>query len=109
MATMRQIKNRKQMGFTLLELLVVLGIIAMLTDTPIILIFIGCIFVAESLSSIIQMTSKKLRHKKVFLSSPLHHHFEAIGWPETKVVMRFWLIGAIGATLGLALFLLNRL
>ncbi len=88
---------------------ITLGIIAMLTDTPMILIFIGCIFVAESLSTIIQLTSKKFRHKKVFLSSPLHHHFEAIGWPETKVVMRFWLIGAIGATIGLALFLLNRL
>ena len=52
--------------------------------------------------------SKKIRKKKVFKSAPIHHHFEAIGWPETKIVMRFWIISAISAVCGLALFLLDR-
>jgi phospho-N-acetylmuramoyl-pentapeptide-transferase len=53
------------------------------------------------------MISKKLRNgKKVFISSPVHHHFEALGWHETQITMRFWMINAIGATLGLILFLI---
>ena len=47
--------------------------------------------------------------KKVFLSSPIHHHFEAIGWPETKITMRFWILGQAAACLGLIIFLVNRL
>ena len=55
---------------------------------------------------IIQLTSKKLRHgKKIFLSAPVHHHLEAIGWPETKVTMRFWLIGVVFAVIGLVMAL----
>jgi len=88
---------------------ITLGIIAMFTDTAPILIIIGSIFVLESGSVIIQVISKKLRHgKKVFLSAPIHHHFEAIGWPETKIVMRFWVIAGISASFGLAVFLLDR-
>ncbi|MEX1063801.1 MAG: phospho-N-acetylmuramoyl-pentapeptide-transferase [Candidatus Paceibacterota bacterium] len=86
---------------------VILGIIAMLTNTPLLLIPIGVIFVIESLSVIIQIASKKLRGKKVFISSPVHHHFEAKGWPETKVTMRFWMISAIGAIIGLIIFLVD--
>ena len=86
-----------------------LGIIAMQTDTVYVLPVIGFVYVMETGSVIINRTSKKLRHgKKVFLSSPIHHHFEAIGWPETKVTMRFWILGQVAAVAGLALFLLGR-
>lgn len=87
---------------------VTLGIIAMLTNNAFLLIFIGIIFLVESLSVIIQMLSKRIRHKKVFLSSPIHHHFQALGWPEAKVVMRFWVIAGIGATIGLLIFLVDK-
>lgn len=80
---------------------VTLGIIAMLTNMSLVLPFVGFILVAESASTIIQVASKKFRGKKVFLSSPIHHHFEAIGWPESKVVMRFWIIAMVMAGFGI--------
>ena len=87
----------------------VLGIVAMLTNQPLLLVVIGIPFVIESLSVIIQITSKKLRKgKKVFLSSPLHHHLEAIGWGEPKIVMRFWVISFIFATLGVMINLIDH-
>lgn len=86
-----------------------LGIIALQTDTIYVLPIVGAVYVAETGSVIINRTSRKLRHgKKVFLSSPIHHHFEAIGWPETKVTMRFWILGQVAGVLGLILFLLGR-
>lgn len=86
-----------------------LGVVAMLTNTALVLPIIGFVFVVETLSVIIQLTSKKLRHgKKVFLSAPIHHHFEASGWPETKVTMRFWIVGAITAFTGVVVALLGR-
>ncbi|HVW23612.1 MAG TPA: phospho-N-acetylmuramoyl-pentapeptide-transferase [Candidatus Saccharimonadales bacterium] len=86
-----------------------LGIIAMQTDTVYVLPIIGAVYVMETGSVIINRTSRKLRHgKKVFLSSPIHHHFEAIGWPETKVTMRFWILGQVASVLGLIVFLLGR-
>lgn len=88
---------------------VTLGIIAMLTNSVFLLPVIGFLFVLESLSVIIQIGSKKLRGKKVFLSAPFHHHLEAIGWPEAKIVMRFWVISGVFAVLGLILFLLDTL
>ena len=82
-----------------------LGIVAMQTNTIYILPIIGAVYVMETGSVIINRTSRKLRHgKKVFLSSPIHHHFEAIGWPETKVTMRFWILGVIFALIGLLIF-----
>lgn len=78
-----------------------LGVIAMLTDSVIVLPFVAFVFVIETLSVIIQLTSKKIRGKKVFHIAPIHHHFEHIGWPESQVTMRFWMIGAIMAGLGL--------
>ena len=86
---------------------VVLGIIAMLTNTPFLLIPIGVIFIIESGSVILQVASKRFRGKKIFLSTPIHHHFEAKGWPETQVTMRFWMISAIGAIVGLIIFLVD--
>ncbi|HEX7962982.1 MAG TPA: phospho-N-acetylmuramoyl-pentapeptide-transferase [Candidatus Saccharimonadales bacterium] len=86
-----------------------LGVIAMVTDTVLLLPIIGLVFVAEAGSSAIQIASKKLRNgKKVFKIAPIHHHFEAIGWPETKVTMRFWVIGQVAAVLGLVIFLVGR-
>ncbi len=86
-----------------------LGVVALLTNTVLILPLIGIVFVVETLSVIIQLFSKKFRHgKKVFLSAPIHHHFEAKGWPESKVTMRFWVIGAIFAVTGIAIALIGR-
>lgn len=86
-----------------------LGIIALQTDTVYVLPILGAVYVAETGSVIINRTSRKLRNgKKVFLSSPIHHHFEAIGWPETKVTMRFWILGQVASVLGLIVYLLGR-
>ncbi len=88
------------LGFTV-------GVVAMLTDTPFLLLLIAVIPLVESLSVIVQMISKKFRGKKIFLSTPIHHHFEALGWPESQVTMRFWMINAIGAIVGLVIFLVD--
>ncbi len=87
---------------------ITIGVIAMLTNTTLLLPLFAPIFIIESGSVIIQLTSKKIRKKKVFLSAPIHHHFEALGWHETKVTMRFWIISVIFTTLGLVVFFLNR-
>jgi phospho-N-acetylmuramoyl-pentapeptide-transferase len=88
---------------------VTLGVIAMMTNQFLLLPLIGFILMIESGSVIIQMISKKLRHgKKIFLSTPIHHHFEAKGWLETKVTMRFWIISWVMATLGLIIAFLDR-
>ncbi len=80
----------------------VLGVCAILLRKEGLLALVGGIFVAEALSVILQVGSYKLRKKKrIFLCAPLHHHFEYKGWPETKVVLRFWLVGLILAVLGL--------
>ena len=84
-----------------------LGVIAMLTNSVLILPFIGFIFVIETLSVILQLSSKKLFHRKIFLIAPLHHHLEQIGWPEQQVTMRLWMIGSIVAMLGLILGLIG--
>lgn len=80
-----------------------LGICAVLLKKELLLGIVGGIFVAEAVSVILQVLSYKFRNKKrVFLCSPLHHHFEYKGWPETKVVTRFWIIGFLLALIGLA-------
>ncbi len=88
---------------------VTLGVIAMLTNTALILPIIGSVFVLESASVIIQLVSKKFRNgKQVFKSAPIHHHFEAIGWPEAKIVMRFWVIAGVSGGVGIVVFLLDK-
>lgn len=87
---------------------VTLGIVAMLTNSALFLPIIGFLFVIESLSVIIQVISKKFFGKKVFLSAPIHHHLEAKGWPEPKIVMRFWIISAVMAVVGIILFLIDK-
>lgn len=87
---------------------VCLGVIAMLTNTFLLLPLIGFILVIESGSVILQLGSRKLAGgKKIFLSAPLHHHFQAKGWPETKVTQRFWIIAGVMAAIGLAIGLLG--
>lgn len=78
-----------------------LSVIVFLTQSIFILPIIAFPLMATSLSVMIQMTSKKLRGKKVFLVAPLHHHFEALGWPAYKVVMRYWIISVVCAIIGL--------
>lgn len=81
----------------------IIGFSAVLLRRELLLALIGGVFVAETLSVILQVGSYKLRNRKrIFLCTPLHHHFEYKGWPETKVVIRFWIIGLILALLGLA-------
>jgi len=87
---------------------VTLGIVAMLTNSALLLPIIGWLLVVESLSVIIQVLSKKLRGRKVFLSAPLHHHLEAIGWSEPKIVMRFWVISGVTAVIGVIVALLDK-
>ena len=87
---------------------ITLGVMTMLTNTIFLLPLFAFVMVFESVSVIIQMTSKKFFKRKIFLSTPIHHHFEAIGWPESQVTMRFWIISVIFTGLGLALFFLDR-
>jgi len=82
-----------------------LGVVAMLTDSLFILPIIGLIFVIEAGSSLIQIFSKRVFKRKVFISAPIHHHLEALGWPETKVTMRFWIIAAVCSFVGVMLAL----
>lgn len=84
---------------------VTLGVVAILTNSLLLLPVIGILFVIEAGSSLIQIASKRLLGKRVFISAPIHHHLEASGWPETKVTMRFWVIGCVAATFGVILAL----
>ncbi|MCC6859284.1 MAG: phospho-N-acetylmuramoyl-pentapeptide-transferase [Bryobacterales bacterium] len=81
-----------------------MSIVAVLIKQEILLIFIGGIFVLEALSVILQVGSYKLRRKRIFKMAPLHHHFEALGWQESKIIVRFWIAGLV-----LALFALTTL
>lgn len=84
-----------------------LGVVAMLTNSLLLLPVIGLLFVIEAGSSLLQITSKRLFGRKIFISAPIHHHLEAKGWPETKVTMRFWVISCIAAFLGVLLALIG--
>lgn len=85
-----------------------LGVVALLTNQPLLLPIIGLPFVVETVSVIIQLLSKKLRGRKVFQSAPLHHHLEASGWTEPQIVMRFWIISLFSAGVGVVLALVDR-
>lgn len=98
----------------MMGLTITLGVVAFMTDSlggghgVIVLPIIAFPLVATTLSDIIQLSSKKLRNgKKVFLVAPIHHHFQALGWPATKVTMRFWIIGVVTAILGMSLALIG--
>jgi phospho-N-acetylmuramoyl-pentapeptide-transferase len=79
-----------------------LGAIAVATKHEIVLAIVGGLFVLETMSVIIQVTSYKLTGKRVFRMAPLHHHFEQKGWKESTVVVRFWIISVVLALIGLA-------
>ncbi|MBC8166026.1 MAG: phospho-N-acetylmuramoyl-pentapeptide-transferase [Bryobacteraceae bacterium] len=81
-----------------------LGVVAVLIKQEILLLFIGGVYVLEALSVILQVGSYKLRGKRIFKMAPLHHHFEALGWQESKVITRFWIAGLV-----MALFALTTL
>lgn len=86
-----------------------LGVIALMSNQAIAWFFIGGVFVIETSSTLIQWSSFLFRRgKKVFLIAPLHHHFEALGWNETKVTMRFWLMGIVSALVGLLIATFGR-
>lgn len=78
-----------------------LGVVALLTNSVIVLFIIVFIYVLETGSAGIQIISKKYFGRKIFLAAPIHHHFEALGWPEPKIVMRAWIFTMITATIGL--------
>lgn len=88
---------------------ITLGVIAMLTNAFLFLPLIGSVLVMESASVIIQVISKKFRGKKVFLSTPIHHHFQGKGWPESTITMRFWILNGVTAAIGLILVLVDQI
>ena len=79
-----------------------LGLVAIATKQELTLIVVGGLFVMEAVSVILQVGSYKLRGKRIFKMAPIHHHFELAGWPETKVLVRFWMISAMLALAGVA-------
>jgi phospho-N-acetylmuramoyl-pentapeptide-transferase len=87
---------------------VLLAMLAFLTNSILLLPIIGFVFVLEAGTTIIQITSKRLLGKKVFKSAPIHHHFEAIGWPETKVTMRFWIISSVASIIGVVVYFIGK-
>lgn len=91
----------------IIGLTVTLTVIAFLTNAIIVLPVIAILLIITSLSVIIQLLSKKIRKKKVFLAAPLHHHFEAVGWPPYKITMRFWILSVIAAILGVSIHLIS--
>ena len=78
--------------------------LAIMTNTEVASLIVGGLFICEALSVMIQVVSFKATGKRVFLMAPIHHHFEKMGWAETKVVIRFWIIAAAFGALGLAFF-----
>lgn len=84
-----------------------LGVVAMLTNTLFLLPIIALIFVIEAGSSLLQITSKRLFHRKIFTAAPVHHHLQTIGWEKTKVTMRFWIVGQVCAAIGVILALIG--
>ena len=78
-----------------------MGALAVLTKQELLLPIVGGLFVLEALSVIVQVASYKLRGKRVFRMAPLHHHFELMGWSESKVTVRFWIIAFVFALMSL--------
>ena len=80
------------------------GAIAVMTNTEILLVLLGGIFVMEALSVIIQVFTFQTWRRRVFLMAPIHHHFEMRGWSETKIILRFWIIAIVCAAIGFTLY-----
>ncbi len=100
---------RFYMGETgIMGLTVTLAVIAFITDSVFFLPIIGFVLVVEAASVILQLVWRKFFKRKLFASAPIHHHFEALGWPESQITMRFWIISGVFSTLGLVIFFLAR-
>ncbi|KKW48102.1 MAG: Phospho-N-acetylmuramoyl-pentapeptide-transferase [Parcubacteria group bacterium GW2011_GWA1_59_11] len=100
---------RFYMGETgIMGLTVTLAVIAFLTNSVFFLPVIAFVLVLESASVIIQLLSKRLLGRKIFLSAPIHHHLQALGWPESQVTMRFWIISSVSSAFGLVIYFLAR-
>ena len=82
-----------------------LAVVAVVTGQLLLLVIIGLVFVAETVSVILQIASYQLRGKRIFRMAPLHHHFELLGWAEEKITLRFWIVSALAGLLGFSLFL----
>ena len=96
------------MGETgMLGLTATLAVVAFLTDSVIVLPIIAGVLVIEAGSTILQLLSKKIRKKKIFLCAPIHHHLEAKGWPHYKITMRFWVISVVMVIIGVTIRLLG--
>jgi phospho-N-acetylmuramoyl-pentapeptide-transferase len=81
--------------------------LAIMTNTGVLLILLGGIFVIEALSVVIQVFSFQTFRKRVFLMAPIHHHFELQAWSETKIILRFWIVAAAFAAIGFTLYQLS--
>ena len=78
--------------------------LAVMTKTEELLIVLGGIFVLEALSVLLQVFSFQAFRKRIFLMAPIHHHFEILGWSETKIILRFWIIAAVCAAIGFTVY-----
>ena len=96
---------REHVGFFGIALGATLAVVAVVTGQLLLLVIIGLVFVAETVSVILQIGSYRLRGKRIFRMAPLHHHFELLGWAEEKITLRFWIVAALAALLGFSLFL----
>ncbi len=85
-----------------------LAVTGLVTGHVLLLPFIGVIFVVETGSVIVQNISKRLLGRRIFTQTPIHHHFEKMGWAETQITFRFWVVGAIGGVIGVVIFLATR-
>lgn len=93
----------------IIALTLTLAVVAFLTNSVLVLPIIALPLTATVFSNVVQLGSKRLRRgRKIFRVAPLHHHFEALGWPATKVVMRYWVISAVSAVVGMILVLISR-
>lgn len=86
-----------------------LAVMAFLTNTVVALPIIAAVIVLDGASSPLQIISKRVFKRKIFMAAPVHHHFQGVGWPEPKIVMRFWVLGAVFAVIGLAVALFGRI
>jgi phospho-N-acetylmuramoyl-pentapeptide-transferase len=81
-----------------------LAALCLLMNLDLLLVIIGGLFVIETLSVVVQVISFRVFHRRVLLMAPMHHHFELLGWPETTVIVRFWILAGLFAALGLGIF-----
>jgi phospho-N-acetylmuramoyl-pentapeptide-transferase len=81
-----------------------LAALALMTNTALLLPIIGGIYVIETLSVMIQVASFRLLKRRVFRMAPIHHHFDLLGWPETTVIIRFWILGAMATAMAIGIF-----